>query len=201
MIRRPPRSTRTDTLFPYTTLFRSRLGQHAALAETDVARRRALEAGNGVSLLVLAHVDGDHVALAAVQHVGQRDRGLGLADAGGADQQEHALGLARVLEVGTRGAHALGDGVERVALADHPFFQQVAQSEYGLDLVADHLSDRAAVPGCADLLHLLSLHPRVHLLHPALLPPPFPPLRLLPLSLFCLSLPLPSPFLPFPISS
>src|SRR3546814_9440017 len=33
MIRRPPRSTRTDTLFPYTTLFRSNLpeqqnGQH-----------------------------------------------------------------------------------------------------------------------------------------------------------------------------
>src|SRR3546814_7509535 len=26
MIRRPPRSTRTDTLFPYTTLFRSHLG-------------------------------------------------------------------------------------------------------------------------------------------------------------------------------
>src|SRR3546814_16296745 len=25
MLRRPPRSTRTDTLFPYTTLFRSRL--------------------------------------------------------------------------------------------------------------------------------------------------------------------------------
>src|SRR3546814_12787778 len=31
MIRRPPRSTRTDTLFPYTTLFRSRGGT----AETD----------------------------------------------------------------------------------------------------------------------------------------------------------------------
>src|SRR3546814_14542728 len=27
MIRRPPRSTRTDTLFPYTTLFRSGTGQ------------------------------------------------------------------------------------------------------------------------------------------------------------------------------
>src|SRR3546814_15386234 len=26
MLRRPPRSTRTDTLFPYTTLFRSRQG-------------------------------------------------------------------------------------------------------------------------------------------------------------------------------
>src|SRR3546814_1551254 len=26
MIRRPPRSTRTDTLFPYTTLFRSAVG-------------------------------------------------------------------------------------------------------------------------------------------------------------------------------
>src|SRR3546814_968441 len=30
MIRRPPRSTRTDTLFPYTTLFRScRVAQHS----------------------------------------------------------------------------------------------------------------------------------------------------------------------------
>src|SRR3546814_2264037 len=28
MIRRPPRSTRTDTLFPYTTLFRSMLQHH-----------------------------------------------------------------------------------------------------------------------------------------------------------------------------
>src|SRR3546814_5296430 len=28
MIRRPPRSTRTDTLFPYTTLFRSRDDGH-----------------------------------------------------------------------------------------------------------------------------------------------------------------------------
>src|SRR3546814_2581783 len=28
MIRRPPRSTRTDTLFPYTTLFRSVVGFH-----------------------------------------------------------------------------------------------------------------------------------------------------------------------------
>src|SRR3546814_4494478 len=31
MIRRPPRSTRTDTLFPYTTLFRSRLQSHRRL--------------------------------------------------------------------------------------------------------------------------------------------------------------------------
>src|SRR3546814_1764200 len=29
MIRRPPRSTRTDTLFPYTTLFRSPQGERA----------------------------------------------------------------------------------------------------------------------------------------------------------------------------
>src|SRR3546814_17280698 len=28
MIRRPPRSTRTATLFPYTTLFRSQIGAH-----------------------------------------------------------------------------------------------------------------------------------------------------------------------------
>src|SRR3546814_14751964 len=32
MIRRPPRSTRTDTLFPYTTLFRSRISRRALSA-------------------------------------------------------------------------------------------------------------------------------------------------------------------------
>src|SRR3546814_1677875 len=31
MIRRPPRSTRTDTLFPYTTLFRSNLGTSGSI--------------------------------------------------------------------------------------------------------------------------------------------------------------------------
>src|SRR3546814_3923150 len=32
MLRRPPRSTRPDTLFPYTTLFRSQLGMRRAAA-------------------------------------------------------------------------------------------------------------------------------------------------------------------------
>src|SRR3546814_7713307 len=35
MIRRPPRSTRTDTLFPYTTLFRSMDEPAAAPADPD----------------------------------------------------------------------------------------------------------------------------------------------------------------------
>src|SRR3546814_4639260 len=36
MIRRPPRSTRTDTLFPYTTLFRSLEGEGVAAAQHEV---------------------------------------------------------------------------------------------------------------------------------------------------------------------
>src|SRR6056297_3901971 len=35
MIRRPPRSTRTDTLFPYTTLFRSATAQHGRADHRD----------------------------------------------------------------------------------------------------------------------------------------------------------------------
>src|SRR3546814_8734686 len=44
MIRRPPRSTRTDTLFPYTTLFRSdrgRLLRHVGAPEGAVGARLA----------------------------------------------------------------------------------------------------------------------------------------------------------------
>src|SRR3546814_14784214 len=39
MIRLPPRSTRTDTLFPYTTLFRSRPRPLAAAPPADAAAR------------------------------------------------------------------------------------------------------------------------------------------------------------------
>src|SRR3546814_8637009 len=35
MIRRPPRSTRTDTLFPYTTLFRSTLDPRDRLSKLE----------------------------------------------------------------------------------------------------------------------------------------------------------------------
>src|SRR3546814_998603 len=46
MIRRPPRSTRTDTLFPYTTLFRSKLLvsklSSPGLFEIDMTTRRLL---------------------------------------------------------------------------------------------------------------------------------------------------------------
>src|SRR3546814_4749610 len=40
MIRRPPRSTRTDTLFPYPTLFRSRRRAAAPVRDGDAAHRR-----------------------------------------------------------------------------------------------------------------------------------------------------------------
>src|SRR3546814_11765116 len=48
MIRRPPRSNRTDTLFPYTTLFRSR-AHRAHLFVERFARRRDLEAPFGLA--------------------------------------------------------------------------------------------------------------------------------------------------------
>src|SRR3546814_12412591 len=38
-IRRPPRSTRTDTRFPYTTLFRSRVMPHLEVKIVDEAGR------------------------------------------------------------------------------------------------------------------------------------------------------------------
>src|SRR3546814_7307633 len=52
MIRRPPRSTRTDTLFPYTTLFRSRFAENHPTgrdhgAEQGDAARRAGRRGAG----------------------------------------------------------------------------------------------------------------------------------------------------------
>src|SRR3546814_14864796 len=51
MIRRPPRSTRTDTLFPYTTLFRSSAsiyGSRAASGVILVTTKRAKAGQSGI---------------------------------------------------------------------------------------------------------------------------------------------------------
>src|SRR3546814_20183503 len=55
MVRRPPRSTRTDTLFPYTTLFRSKLAEEALLCGLEAGARRGLCAA--VERRVLEAVD------------------------------------------------------------------------------------------------------------------------------------------------
>src|SRR3546814_12671748 len=46
MIRRPPRSTRTDTLFPYTTLFRSIFRMPRELASNFAPKRRRRFSGS-----------------------------------------------------------------------------------------------------------------------------------------------------------
>src|SRR3546814_9756793 len=52
MIRRPPRSTRTDTLFPYTTLFRSRGNDTMRLTTmTDYAMRLLMYVGRHLDRL------------------------------------------------------------------------------------------------------------------------------------------------------
>src|SRR3546814_10351001 len=45
MIRRPPRSTRTDTLFPYTTLFRSIVTAHRVRNNLEQVYGYAIAAG------------------------------------------------------------------------------------------------------------------------------------------------------------
>src|SRR3546814_21011122 len=53
MIRRPPRSTRTDTLCPYTTLFRSIRAAQILLTHEDLAdRRRYLNARTALYTLL-----------------------------------------------------------------------------------------------------------------------------------------------------
>src|SRR3546814_7171790 len=62
MIRRPPRSTRTDTLFPYTTLFRSPWDQRFACGRisTEQPLRRLARASKSANqarrLLALAEI-------------------------------------------------------------------------------------------------------------------------------------------------
>src|SRR3546814_21003001 len=96
MIRRPPRSTRTDTLFPYTTLFRShRHTLHSVRAGLELQAGEDARAGDlRARLLVAADLDFGgiddleapalqlSVALVHAQEVGGKERRLVAAGAG-----------------------------------------------------------------------------------------------------------------------
>src|SRR3546814_13441070 len=88
MIRRPPRSTRTDTRFPYTTLFRSRADRRAGCVG-------AMHAGHGDRTLAgLAVVDRDDTAaIDAPRHVmlvlARGDAGVALDAAVGIAKEFH----------------------------------------------------------------------------------------------------------------
>src|SRR3546814_6931515 len=69
MIRRPPRSTRTDTLFPYTTLFRSHLqgaGPHRRPLEGHPGRRGSEGRGQG-----RGHLEPVHAAARSEEHTSE----------------------------------------------------------------------------------------------------------------------------------
>src|SRR3546814_4507104 len=81
MIRRPPRSTRTDTLFPYTTLFRSPQAHDFQAVEQQRAQcpvrpqqeRQIVATGVGHVLIALGHQEadvGDQHALDRVDALG-----------------------------------------------------------------------------------------------------------------------------------
>ena len=76
------------------------LGELAALVVADVAGRRADQSRDGVLLHVLGHVDTRHRVLVAEQEVGEGAGELGLADAGGAEEDERAGRALGVLEAG-----------------------------------------------------------------------------------------------------
>src|SRR3546814_5446992 len=82
MIRRPPRSTRTDTLFPYTTLFRSDRDAARAVDEQVGERRR-----QHLRLALAGVVIGLEIDRILVEIGQQRVRDLGKARFGVAHRQ------------------------------------------------------------------------------------------------------------------
>src|SRR3546814_10337414 len=73
MIRRPPRSTRTDTLFPYTTLFRS---SHFAAGDSKLALAVPLAGVDRVRDAYFYPAEHNVIDYAAPQKIGVADTRL-----------------------------------------------------------------------------------------------------------------------------
>src|SRR3546814_10464495 len=103
MIRRPPRSTRTDTLFPYTTLFRSRIE-----TVSSAKRLASLAITNLQPAFAPCERAGRALSEAAARRVNEQQ------GQGESDHAKNSIDLRR-FDVGLRrdgGAAALGAGYD-----------------------------------------------------------------------------------------
>src|SRR5215213_139280 len=122
------------------------LGQLTALVVADVSGWRADQAADRVLLHVLGHVDADHRLLVAEEELGERAGELGLADPGGAEEDERAGRALRVLQAGAGAADRLRDGGDRDLLADHALVEFLLHADQFLGLGLGELEDRDTGP-------------------------------------------------------
>src|SRR3546814_2414316 len=94
MIRRPPRSTRTDTLFPYTTLFRSYGGVERFLRDGRNASRARRAGGAPFGNQRPGEIDRRCIEVAVDNHIHDR-RGLGVAGVDGVPSDDEFQRLDR----------------------------------------------------------------------------------------------------------
>ena len=99
-----------------------------------------------MALLELRHVQSDHVVLMAEQELRHSAHQLGLAHAGGSQEQEHADGMARVLEAGPGAAHGLGNAYDSFVLADDALVQFLFHAEQPLGFFLRQPRHRDAGP-------------------------------------------------------
>ena len=134
------------------------LGELAALVVAHVSRRRTDQTLDAELLHVLGHVDTHERALVVKQALGQRLGELGLAHAGGAQEEEAADGLVRIGESRAAAAHGRGDGRHGLVLADNALVQLALQAFQLVELALHHLGDGHAGPGAHDLGDLVGGH-------------------------------------------
>ena len=97
-------------------------------------------------LAEFAHVELNHVVLAIEHELGELAGEVGLAGAGGADEEEHADGAARVLEAGAGAADGAGDGGDGFVLADDAAAEGLFHLEEAGALFARDAGDGDARP-------------------------------------------------------
>jgi hypothetical protein len=115
------------------TLAHGRREQARFAARADQALERVVGG-------VLAHVEAHEAGRVAEEQLGHRAGELGLADARGPDEEQHAVGLARVREPGLHERHQVEDRGDGLGLAHHAALEELPHARGSSSVVVEEVT-------------------------------------------------------------
>src|SRR5689334_2592251 len=115
-----------------------------------------------MGLLKLRHVDGDQVALSAIEQIRKSQGSFRFSHAAGPYKEENTNRLAGIIQAGAAGDDSLSNCLQGMILPDDALPKLLIEIKHRRDFITHHLSNRNAGPSGNNFTDCLCVNANAH---------------------------------------